>query len=110
MLTDDEVKAQHNDLEMMRRPHLWPHGGKLLPLKRNGLNEQALLVHMGQGASPNGETKPTYMCILDLTIVEVALAIDNGTPADMLARTKDSPMFGQDNLLRTLVDAGWLVD
>jgi hypothetical protein len=28
-LTDDEVIAQHNDLEMLRRPHLWPNKSRL---------------------------------------------------------------------------------
>jgi hypothetical protein len=32
-MTDDEVLETRNDLEMMRRPHLWPSPGRL-PVKR----------------------------------------------------------------------------
>lgn len=32
-MTDEEVLGQRNDLEMIKRPHLWPHQMRL-PLKR----------------------------------------------------------------------------
>ena len=33
-MTDDEVIAERNDLEMIRRPHMWPLGDRLA-LKKN---------------------------------------------------------------------------
>jgi hypothetical protein len=32
-LSDEEVIKTRNDLEMMRRPHLWPGGARVLHLK-----------------------------------------------------------------------------
>lgn len=52
-MTDEQVLASRDDLEMMRRPHLWPAGNYLLPLKHrselqsNGLRRTAILFHFG---------------------------------------------------------------
>jgi hypothetical protein len=35
MKTDEQVLADRDDVQMLQRPHLWPHGG-YLPLKRKG--------------------------------------------------------------------------
>lgn len=45
MKTDEQVKDEQDDAEMMKRPHLWP--GVVLPLKRyhEGTLQTAVLIH-----------------------------------------------------------------
>lgn len=53
-LSDEQVKAEHNDAEMMKRPHLWPL--TVLPLKRrpsDGVGiDTAILVHPPEPGRP----------------------------------------------------------
>jgi hypothetical protein len=98
-VSDAEVLAQHNDLEMLRRSHLWPHGS-LCPMKRR---------------------------IGDTSSVDLIIVVDRGLGDPTILRNPaahryfvfEGPMglagrqllaSGNDFLLRTLVDSGWLVD
>jgi hypothetical protein len=82
-MTDQDVLATHNDLEMMRRPHLWP---KLtLFLKEPSTKQLALLFKTSDGYQFVPETTPFQP---DLS----------------------NSRFGGEELLQSLIQAGWLVD
>jgi hypothetical protein len=91
-MTDDEVIKSHDDLEMMRRPHLWSLG--YLPLKK-----RAWKFAMGQRRElgllmSNGKQYQFY---------PGATMFEPPTPESM-------PIIGGDELLVKLVDNGWIVD
>ena len=52
MKTDEEVKAERDDAEMMKRPHMWPN--LVLPLKRirDGLMETAVIWGVPEEGEP----------------------------------------------------------
>jgi hypothetical protein len=90
--TDEEVIKKRDDLEMMRRPHLWPHD-RLLPLKhrsekRDGWPREAVLFAGSKG----------YILLMDANI----LALDNVE----LSQGRE----GGDEMLQELVKDGWIVD
>lgn len=92
---DDQVLADMDDAEMIRRPHLWPWGDRL-PLKRHkllgGIDHGLLLRVL---ADPHGDG--------ELLLAEGVLA--NGQPQkghDVTWQTYASP--------ESIVAAGWTVD
>jgi hypothetical protein len=90
-MTNEEVLRTHNDLEMMRRPVLWPLA--ILPLK----NPSAFRTSGGLGVLwTTGENE--YVFREDVNLLKLpSLSADGG-------RT------GGDELLVQLVEEGWLVD
>lgn len=92
-LTDEEVRVQRDSLEMMRRPHLWPHH-RFLPLKKRHQDHTFpdLIVLCALGVISGGTMR--------YAVREGPL----GLGGDKIAAQ------GGDFLLRTLVDAGWEVD
>lgn len=91
-LSDEDVIQARDSLEMMRRPHLWPHH-RLLPLKKRHEDHTFpdLIVLCALGPTSGGGVR--------YTVKEGPM----GLVGDIVAQ-------GGDFLLRTLVDAGWEVD
>lgn len=91
-MTDDEVIRTHDDLEMMRRPHLWSLG--FLPLKK-----RAWTFAMGQRRelgllSCDGKRYSFYP----------------GATMFELPTSESVPLSGGDELLIKLVANDWIVD
>jgi hypothetical protein len=86
-LTDQEVFVSRNDLEMMKRPHLWPNHCCLY-LKKFGGKEFGFLL----------EKNGTY------AFVPENPPIEDSIPDFAHKRT------GGDELLVQLIKEGWLVD
>jgi hypothetical protein len=86
-LTDQEVFVSRNDLEMMKRPHLWPNHSCLY-LKKFGAKEFGLLL----------EKNGTYAFVPETRTTEATI------PDFANKRT------GGHELLVQLVGEGWLVD
>jgi hypothetical protein len=90
-MTDEEVLSSYNDLEMMRRPHLWP--GKVLHLKKRD----------SRGRSPQAFARLSY---------------ENGiwilTSVKFGSLKESSALFGTESgdgeFLKKLVEEGWIVD
>ena len=100
-LTDAEVVAEHHDVELMRRLHLWPYGC-FLTLKhrgavdRHGIRRTAMLYYS------NSETKqkPTYIFLPGVNIYNI--------PAGFWM---DSTGYrtGGETLLFEIIMEGWIV-
>jgi hypothetical protein len=62
--TDEQVRTDHDDAEMMKRPHLWPY--VVLPLKRirDGALETAVFVN------PPLDDGEKWKIIADVTIYD----------------------------------------
>lgn len=97
-VSDAEVLAQHNDLEMLRRSHLWPHGS-LCPMKRR-----------------RGDSDPDLIIVVDRGLGDPTILRN---PAAHRYFVFEGPMglagrqllaSGNDWLLQTLVDSGWVVN
>ena len=93
-LTDEEVVKTRNDLEMMRRPHLWPGGANVLHLKlwdaaTRTYRAFALLSH-----TKGGQYVFTPKAKLD------AFSEPNFAKSEV----------GGDVLLKKLAGNGWIVD
>jgi hypothetical protein len=89
-ISDEEVKRTYNDLEMMRRPCLWPVRGILFLKRRKerGL-DTATLVTMPGLLGENAQKGYAFVA--------------EGAPAEQWLK-------GGDELLRRLVSEGWIVD
>lgn len=96
-LTDEQVLEKHHDLEMLRRSHLWPHAN-ICPMKRREGTDLDLIIVLDRGpgdpAIPNDPNTHRYF------VFEGPMGLHG---RKLLAS-------GGDFLLRTLVDAGWMVD
>lgn len=49
-LTDEQVVEQRNDLEMLKRPHLWPGAGRTINLKQRDPEAWALCQRVQDGS------------------------------------------------------------
>jgi len=112
-LSDQEVLDTHNDLEMLRRPHLWPHGGKVLPLKRGRFDndqEYAVILFVNKHGIGSHADENVYMLAPNRLLPQLMGLF--GKPGELQEelRKGEPPVFGGDFLLRTLVDSGWVVD
>jgi hypothetical protein len=89
-ISDEEVKRTYNDLEMMRRPHLWPISGILfLKRRKEGGLDMATLVAMPR--------------LLGENLYGYAFVTERAPAAEQR-------LNGGDELLRRLVNEGWIVD
>jgi hypothetical protein len=88
-LSDDEVVARRNSLEMMRRPHLWSQY-PLLPLKLSGSTRTGVLFHGGSDSSGD----------LLLQFIE----------GNMFVLRADEIEAAPKADIRQLVNDGWVVD
>jgi hypothetical protein len=91
-LSDDEVLRTKNDLEMMRRPHLWPSSVlhlKLRDLRAHTYRAFALLSH-----TKEGQWVFTPKMKMD------AFSEPNFAKSEV----------GGDVLLKKLAETGWIVD
>lgn len=104
----------HNDLEMLRRPHLWPHGGRLLPLKRKshesaaGYDQFAVILYAGKHGQEPHTDENIYMLAPNRLLLDFLGKTGNDMQVEL--HRGEPPVFGGDFLVRTLVDNGWLVD
>lgn len=108
-LSDDEVLKGHDDLEMMRRPHLWPNSRPniaLLPLKRRQEDKSLVSPYVfGTLVWSRESTKlfsfrerslPDFLRDMRSTAVKHEDAV--------------TAITGGDVLLQLLINAGWIVD
>ena len=92
-LTDEEVVKTRNDLEMMRRPHLWP-GGRVLHLKLWDAGARTYRAFALLSRLRSGEFVFTPKAKLD------AFSEPNFAKSEV----------GGDVLLKKLAGVGWIVD
>lgn len=101
-LTDQEVLSTVNDLEMMRRPHLWPNASEgcgFLPLKRRNASTPTF-EPPSFGVLARGSSGAYLFWLGNLVNLK-----------DHLKELAfNDALSGGDLLLITLVDSGWVVD
>jgi hypothetical protein len=99
-VTDDDVLAGHNELEMMRRPHLWPFGAFLLlkhmVAESHGVPWTAILYHY----DPNPKQKRQYIFLPGANMYNI--------PAEVWEDTTPYRKGGEAMLLE-IVREGWTV-
>ena len=91
-LSDEEVLKTHNDLEMMRRPHLWPAAVlhlKLRDPRTHSYSRFALLSYNKEGQ----------------WVFTPKMKFDSFSEPDF-----SKSETGDEALLKRLAAAGWLVD
>lgn len=90
-LSDDEVVKNHNDLEMMRRPHLWP--SSVLHLKLRDVRAH------------------TYRAFAILSYKDGEWTFTPKMKFDSFSEPNFSKSeSGDDKLLKRLATVGWIVD
>lgn len=100
-LTDAEVVAEHHDVELMRRLHLWPYGC-FLPLKHrravdlHGIRRTAILYY----SNPETKQKPTYIFLPGVNMYSIP---------DEFWTDSTGYRTGGETLLFGLIMEGWIV-